>query len=684
MKRTLILLICVATLAQTFAQEKVNQGKAPGKMHQPKYCLFYDNHTMPACPDVGENFDVEAFTDRIKSCGVDEMTFHARCNLGMAYYNTKIGIKHPSLKYDLFGKLAEACQRKNIALIAYLNGGISSAEGVLHREWTTLYFDGTEYREPRLTPFVRTMCYNTPYRDHLIAMIEEVAHNYPVSGFFIDCMGAYPCICPTCIKEMKERGIDWTKKEEVTKFAGFSAIRLSKDIAKAVRAINPDFQLYFNGISFEDQADCGTYLECEDLPTGGWNYEYLPVLSHYMRTLGKPVMNMNGRFYAWGDFGGLRPEAAIKSELLYGLANGMRPNIGGHVHPRGDLETAVLDRIEKIYKELQTMEPWFNNAKNITEIAIVYPKSDRNIRSQGGSDGQLRSAVRMLSELKQQFDVVTEFSDWSKYKVLVIPDDIRFTEEIARRVKAHIAAGKAVISSGSSGLDEEKKQFVLEKEWGVSYIGKNDFDPAYITVGKNFNHGLPDMPLSLYSSGIDIKPLPGTSVEANLIKPYYNRGWDGIYAFYYNPPDKVTDKPALTINGNVAIFSHRIFSGYYDQAPVELRTVFGNVLDKFLPGPLIKYENLPSFSRVFVTEQPGRKMVHLLTYVPELRGSSTEMIEEPIELRDVKISLRNDGKTPGKVYLAPEKKSLPFKLVNGYINVTVPISKGYSLIVFED
>ena len=188
--------------------------------------------------------------------------------------------------------------------------------------------------------------------------------------------------------------------------------------------------------------------------------------------LDKPVMNMNGRFYDWGDFGGLRPEAAIKSELLYGLANGMRPNIGGHFHPRGDLENAVLDRIEKIYKELQTMEPWFDNAKNITEIAIVYPKSDRNIRSQGGSDGQLRAAVRMLSELKQQFDVVTEFSDWSKYKVLVIPDDIIFTEEIARRVKAHIAAGKAVISSGSSGLDEEKKQFVLEKEWGVKYIGR--------------------------------------------------------------------------------------------------------------------------------------------------------------------------------------------------------------------
>ena len=684
MKRIVLLLISLMPAVYVFSQGKTNPAKVPVKMHQPKYCLFYDNHTMPACPDVGANFDAETFIDRIKRCGVDQLTFHARCNLGMAYYDTKIGIKHPSLKYDLFGKLADACKRKNIALIAYLNGGISSAEGLLHREWTTLYFDGREYREPRFTPYVRTMCYNTPYRDHLIAMIEEIAYNYPVSGFFIDCLAGYPCVCPICVKEMKERGIDWNNKDEVIKFSEFSALRMSRDIAKAARAINPAFQLYFNGVSFEEQSDIGTWLECEDLPTAGWGYEYLPVLSHYMRTLGdKPVMNMNGRFYDWGDFGGLRPEAAIKSELLYGLANGMRPNIGGHFHPRGDLENAVLDRIEKIYKELQTMESWFDNAKNLTEIAIIYSKSNRNIRSQAGSDGQLMAAVRILSELKQQFDVVTEFSDWSKYKVLVIPDDIIFNEEITRRVKAHIAAGKAVISSGSSGLNQGKTQFALEEEWGIKFKKECDFDPAYFTVSKNFNRGLPDMPLSLYSSGIDVESLPGTSVEANLIKPYYNRIWDGEYAFYYNPPDKVTDKPALTINGKVAHFSHRIFSGYYDQAPVELRTVFGNVLDKFLPDPLIKYENLPSFSRVFVTEQPGRKMVHLLSYVPELRGSKTQMIEEPIELYNINISLRNDGKTPQGVYLVPERKSLPFKVIGGYVNVTIPISKGYSLVVFE-
>ncbi|RIH66953.1 hypothetical protein D1164_00535 [Mariniphaga sediminis] len=677
--KIVISIFCIILALPAISQLKSEENGRSENIHQPKYCLFYDNHTMPAIPDVGKNFDVEAFTDRIKDCGVDYLTFHARCNLGMAYYDTKLGIKHPSLEYDLFGQLADACKRKGITLTAYLNGGISSAEGVQHRDWTTLYFDGREYREPRFTPYVRTMCYNSPYRDHLVAMVEEIAQNYPVSGFFIDCLQNFPCVCPICLKEMKEKGIDWTNREEVVKFSGFSALRLAKDIYDAATAINPNLLIYHNNPGYEEQAEFSTYFEVECLPAGAWGYEYLPVLSHYVRTLGDmPVLNMTGRFYDWGDFGGLRPEPALKSELLYGLANGMRPNVGGHFHPRGDLNNAVFDRIEKIYKELQTMEPWFDNAKNVTEIAIVYPKSIQNIRG----DRQLKSAVRMLSELNHQFDVVTTFSDWSKYKVLVIPDGITFNEEVTRRVKEHLAAGKAVISSGSSGLDAEKTRFALEKEWGLTYEGENDFDPAYFTVGENFNSHLPDMPLSLYASGINVEPLPGTEVEAYLIKPYFNRHWDGEYAFYYTPPDQVTEKPALTVNGNVAHFSHRIFSGYGDKASVELRTVFSNVLDNYLSRPLFKSDDLPSFARAFVTEQPGRKMVHLLSYVPEKRGH-TEMIEEPIELHNVKISLRNDGTRPKRVYLAPEKKSLPFKQVDDYIEVTVPKCKGYSLVVFE-
>jgi hypothetical protein len=678
MKKLLITGFCILLAAGSFSQEQ--RKKPTEKMHNPKYCLFYDNHTMPHIPDYGESFNADAFVDRIKALGVDYLTFHARCNVGNAYYNTKIGTRHPSLKYDLFGEIAKACHNNGIALTAYLNAGISSAEGYKHRHWTIINPDGKAYRtEPRVSPYVRMMCFNTPYRDHLISMVEEIGKNYPVSGFFLDTMTGTQCVCPTCIRLMKEQGIDFNDPIQLAAFGKATAVRLADDIAKAARAMNPDYLLYFNGLGYEQNTRLGGYLECEHLPTAHGGYEVLPVFAAYMRTVSDmPILNMNGRFYRWGDFGGLRPEAAIKSELLYGLANGMRPNVGGHFHPRGDFEDAVFDRLAPIYKELQTYEPWYDGATNIVEIAIVYPDVATNARR----SGNLKSAVRMLAEMKQQFDVVTANSDWSKYKVLVIPDNVVFDDRLAEKVKAHISSGKAVISSGNSGLDSELKNFVLEKEWGVKYTGKNEYDPAYFVPGKNFSFGLPDMPLSLYASGISVEPLSGTRVEAMLVKPYFNKIWDGEYAFFYTPPDKLTDKAALTVNGKVAHFTHEIFTGYNTQASVELRTIFSNVLNSFLPDPVLKTGNMPSFARAFVTEQPGRRMVHILSYLPELRGASTEMIEEPVILNDIQISLRSDAR-PKKVYLAPGKKSIPFKIADGYINVTIPTMKGYSLLVYE-
>ena len=72
-----------------------------------KYGLFYDFHTSTELPDVGAKFDVEAFTDQVKSCGVDFLTWHARCNQGNAYYDTKVGYRHPSLKFDMIRAIGE-------------------------------------------------------------------------------------------------------------------------------------------------------------------------------------------------------------------------------------------------------------------------------------------------------------------------------------------------------------------------------------------------------------------------------------------------------------------------------------------------------------------------------------------------------------------------------------------------
>ena len=57
--------------------------------------------------------------------------------------------------------------------------------------------------------------------------------------------------------------------------------------------------------------------------------------------------------------------------------------------------------------------------------------------------------------------------------------------------------------------------------------------------------------------------------------------------------------------------------------------------------------------------------------------------EDRITLLNTELSLRTDGKNINRVYLAPDRKELPFELKDGYCKVTVPEITGYALIVFE-
>ena len=97
-------------------------------MHTPKWGLFFDFHTMPANPDVGKAFDLEAIGKWFKDCRADFVVFHARCNLGTAYYPTKLGIRHPAMVGDLYGDLVRICHANGIAISAYINVGLSHEE----------------------------------------------------------------------------------------------------------------------------------------------------------------------------------------------------------------------------------------------------------------------------------------------------------------------------------------------------------------------------------------------------------------------------------------------------------------------------------------------------------------------------------------------------------------------------
>jgi hypothetical protein len=151
----------------------------------------------------------------------------------MAYYDTGIGVRHYGLDFDLFGELVKACSKYGIKVNAYFNGGISQEESRLHPDWQAL-----PTVKPAITdihPFNRTVCGNTPYRQHLIAMACEVAQKYDVAGFFVDCLAGSSCRCEYCLAKMQQEGIDPADEKAVNAFALRRNRELARDFADAVK-----------------------------------------------------------------------------------------------------------------------------------------------------------------------------------------------------------------------------------------------------------------------------------------------------------------------------------------------------------------------------------------------------------------------------------------------------------------
>ena len=636
-----------------------------------KYALFYDFHTPVTVPGVLKDFDVEAFTDQLVRCKVDFLTWHARCNQGGAYYPTKIGIQHPGLDYDFFGKLSEACKRKNIRLSAYFNAGVSSEELLRHPEYMAISPDGLILRENRNSPFVRSVCYNSPFREHLRDMALEVLANYPVDGFFFDCLKVYPCICPTCIKKMQAQGLDYTNMQDLCAFNSQSYAEFAKMLTDAIRAVKPDSLIVFNCDDKELVCDEHSHFECECLPTSHWGYDYLPLYCRYNRALAgadRQVLNMTGRFYKWGDFGGLRPQAALEYDMFYGIAQGLRPDIGGHFHPRGDIDMPVFDRIYDVYSKLQQFDEYTNGAVNNNDIALVFDK-------ERSKTAPAKGLARMLDELKIQFDAVTEFCDWSKYNLLILADDLALGEKGMTQLENHLKAGKKVLAIGQAALVNGK----YPEAFPAEYVCKSPFDPAFFAPAGKLAEGLQDMPLSIYAPAVGVKAKAGCSAM-KLVKPYMNAGWDGMRCNYYTAPQMVSEYDFIAANDQVICCAGNIGSGYFNRAPYQLRILLGNMIDQLYGQRKIFCGNLPSFARAAVQQKASGEIVHLMAYAAEARGMCIS-IEDAATVCDLVIDFKlAEGKTVKKIVLAPEGKELSYSVENNIARIGLPRMDGYALI----
>jgi hypothetical protein len=648
--------------------------------------VHLDFHTSPLIPDVGVDFDAAEFVATLKDAHVNSINIFAKCHHGMAYYPSKVGPVHPSLKFDLLGEMIAACHKADILTPVYITIQWDQFAAEQHADWRVLNEKGEVDGAQPLQAGWKRLCPNTPYLDYVNAQAEEVAKNYEVDGFWFDIVQypAYGCFCHYCMQEREKLGLDSSQQADRAKHAQMVILRTMDRLYSTARRYRPQALTFFNGqarIGMRPYLQYYTHMEIESLPGGGWGYTHFAIMSRYARNFGLDYLGMDARFHrSWGDFGGLRNQAALDYECFRMLAQAGKCSVGDQMHPRGKLEKPVYERIGRTFKSVEEKEPWCAGAKAVTEIGFLSTATSLVTIVLAASD---EGITNMLAELHYQFDVLDRGSDFSRYKIIILPDSHRLDEELLGKVRTYLAGGGNLILSHESGLDAAGQRFALE-ELGLDYSGPSPNQGNagdYMEVLQGANDGIEPMVHFTYVPGSVVKAQPGTTVLARIWKPYFDRNYQHFSSHHQTAFDQPTDQVAAAQKGNIIYISFPVFSGYANHAYRVQKLLVRNCLRRLLPAPLLKTD-LPSTAEATITEQNGRRIVHVLHYPAARRAPDLDIVEEAIPLSNVKIALRTEKK-PLRVYLAPQRQSLKFEFNDGYAQAVIPSVQGHQMVVFE-
>jgi len=642
--------------------------------------VHLDFHTSGLIPEIGGQFSKEQFQKALKIGHVNSITVFSKCHHGWAYHPSTANKMHPHLSFDLLGAQLEACKEIGVNAPVYISAGFDEKEVHEHPEWLNVSPDGVE-NSTFTKAHYHLMCYNTPYLDVLEKQVEEVMQRYNPCGIFLDISNVRECVCASCVKSMKEKGLNPENREDIRKHGEMVYANYCKRMEAAVRKYSATATIFHNAGHIahgrRDLAGYDTHLELESLPTGGWGYDHFPMSSAYVRTLGKEFLGMTGKFHtSWGEFGGFKHPNALIYETGLSLACGAAISVGDQMHPGGEMNESTYRLIGAAYEQVEKKEPWCEGAKNIADIAVlsceaVLGGKSRDNRSNTGAN-------RILLEGKHLFNFIDEEADFSGYKLLILPDQILLCEKWQARIEEYLKKGGKVLLTGVSGMDMGMKKFVLDV--GAEFDGFFPFRPDYLVPDFECTNG--QTAYVMYAQGMGLKNVTG-EVFAHRQASYFNRAWDHFCSHKRTPNDVSAPLlPAAVQKGNICYIGWNVFEDYAEYGELVVKELVLHAIDRLLGDERTVKAALPDRGVVTVTRQGERKIVHLLFAHTTVRGRNIEVIEDAVPLYDVAVSLKTD-KAPGKVYLAPQGKEIPFAYENDRVSFIVPKVVLHQMIAVE-
>jgi hypothetical protein len=618
----------------------------------------------------------------------------------MLYYDSKAfpSLVHPSLQEKkLLEKQIQVCHAHDIRVPIYTTIQWDYYTSQRHPEWCCLTAEGglvdnCESRSSHVYEpgFYRTLCVNSPYRDFLkqhIKDIYSVVGPENVDGFFLDIVNVVDCSCQHCVSDMVKKGYNPEMKKERIEYARQMIASFKEDFSNYIRSFKSDVSIFYNAghINHQsiDAADAYSHWELESLPSGLWGYSHFTNTIRFARTTGKECLAQTGKFHTmWGDFHSFKNREALEYECFRMLAYNAKCLIGDQLNPDGKLSPEVYKLIGSVYEQIESREPWCKKATPLVELAVFTPESLESIAGCGGVVPEtVNGCCTMLDELGYLFDIVEVRSDWSKYKLVILPDTVLCDEILTEKIQDYIKQGGNVLATGDSTLDANKEHFMIP-EFGITYVGKEDRWPSFIMPNDILGKSLPNTEHVMYLQGNRVEPDQATGI-LDTIMPYFSRTWEHFCSHRHTPSSSQLGTPAAIKSDATIYFSHPIFTIYDKLHPNWCKEIVKDALKQFLKDQIVE-TNGPTTMVVTLNEQKAenRYVLHALHYVPIKNSQELYTIEDVIPLHDITFSLQVQEKVTS-VTLVPEGKNLDYTINNGRIEFTIPRIDGHAMVALQ-
>ena len=415
-----------------------------------------------------------------------------------------------------------------------------------------------------------------------------------------------------------------------------------------------------------------THAELECLPTAD-GYDRFVSQVALARPLYDTVVYMNGRFQCcWADFGGYKGKAAIENDFYDAIMNGASTCLGDHLHPNGMPEADIYRDLKEIYAKIEAYEPWTDGTRFQPEIAVLstVPKLNQSHYGVG----------RILGELNYAFDILMPDGDFSKYPVLILPDEITVSGELREKLNIYLKQGGKILSTGTSGLMPDGSGFALP-QWDFAYKGKDPMQIAYYKPTfeeKDLIH----LPWECYEPGILLDASEEDTVFARHITTYFNPGYDGTHFNFYMPPKGETGHVAAVMNRgkNVIQVSFPLFKAYMKTFTKAHRILMKHLLAELIPQKQILTEDLPITARATLTKGEDYTLLHVKATYPEIRGTMGVIEEHNVLPAGRTVAVKGEFSS---ACLLPDGTPLVIADCAGYTKITLPEITGYAMICLK-